>query len=67
MGASVMFKLNVRLDLSRQAMTKSLCPLQTKLLLQVLGESTQTVAIWVICGVRGCGRYPRHTRWFRGV
>ena len=53
-----MFELNVLLDLSWQATTKSLCPLRTKLVLQVLGESTRGVAIWVIRGDKGVGDIP---------
>ena len=64
---TVTFELNARLDLSWEATTKSLCSLVMELLLQVLSESTWTVAVWMIHGVRGHGRYPRRTRWFRGV
>ena len=56
--ASVTFGLNVRLDLSRMAMTKSLRSLCAKPLLQILGESTWTVAIWVIRGDGGMGDIP---------
>ena len=55
---SVTFGLNVRLDLSWEATTKSLSPLQTELLLQVLGKSTGTVAIRVIHGDEGVGDIP---------
>ena len=54
----VTFKLNARLDLSWQATTKSLCPLGTELLLQVLSESTWTVAVRVIRGDEGVGDIP---------
>ena len=54
----VTFELNVRLDLSRRATTKPLRSLQMKLLLQVLGESTWTVTIWVIRGDKGVGDIP---------
>ena len=53
-----MFGLNVRLDLSRRAMTKSLCSLQTELLFKVLCKSTRTVTIRVICGDEGVGDIP---------
>ena len=53
-----MFELNVRLDLSRKATTKLFCPLCTKLLFKVLGESTQAVAVWVIRGDEGVGDIP---------
>ena len=64
---SVTFGLNVRLDLSRKATTKSLSSLGTQPGLEILGESAGTVAVWMIRGVRGRGRYPRRTWWFRGV
>ena len=54
----VTFKLNVRLDLSGKATTKSLCSLESKLVLQVLGKSTGVVAIWVIRGDEGVGDIP---------
>ena len=50
-----MFELNARLDLSWKATTKSLSSLQMELLLQVLGESTRTVTVWVIRGDKGVG------------
>ena len=56
--APVTFGLNVRLDLSWEAMTESLCSLVTKLLLQVLGKSTWTVTIRVIHGDEGVGDIP---------
>ena len=55
---SVTFGLNVRLDLSGKATTKSLCALCTKLLLKILGESTWTVAVRVIRGDEGVGDIP---------
>ena len=55
---AVTFGLNVRLDLSGKATTKSLCVLCTKLLLKILGEGTRTVAVWVICGDEGMGDIP---------
>ena len=55
---TVTFGLNVRLDLSGKAMTKSLCALCTKLLLKILGEGTQTVAVRVIRGDEGVGDIP---------
>ena len=54
----VTFELNIQLNLSRQATTKPLHSLQTKLLLQVLSESTWTVTIWVIRGDEGVGDIP---------
>ena len=51
-------ELNVLLDLSWKAATKSLSPLQTKPLLQVLSESTWTVAVRVIHGDEGVGDIP---------
>ena len=54
----VTFGLNVRLDLSRKATTKSLCSLCTKLLFKVLGKSTWAVAVRVICGDEGAGDIP---------
>ena len=53
-----MFGLNVRLDLSGEATTKSLCALCTKLLFKILGESTRIVAVRVICGDEGMGVIP---------
>ena len=54
----VTFGLNVRLDLSGEAMTKSLSSLYAELLFKVLSESTWTVAIWVIRGDEGVGDIP---------
>ena len=54
----VTFELNVRLDLSGKATTKSLSSLGTELMLQVLGERTWTVRIWVIRGDEGVGDLP---------
>ena len=54
----VMFGLNVRLDLSGKATTKSLCALCTKLSLKILGEGTRTVAVRVIRGDEGVGAIP---------
>ena len=54
----VTFGLNVRLDLSGKAMTKSLCSLNAELLLKILGESTWTMAIWMIRGDEGMGDVP---------
>ena len=39
-------------------MTKSLSSLCAKLLLKILGESTWTMAIWVIRGDEGMGDIP---------
>ena len=57
-GKGVMFELNVRLDLSWKATTKSLRSLQMELLLQVLCESTRTMAIWMMRGDEGVGDFP---------
>ena len=54
----VTFGLNVRLDLSRKATTKSLRSLGAKLLLKILGESTWTMAVRVIHGDGGVGDIP---------
>ena len=54
----VTFELNAQLDSSWQATTKSLCSLGTELLLQVLCESTWTVAVRVIRGDEGVGDIP---------
>ena len=53
-----MFGLNVRLDLSGKATTKSFGSLSAKPLLKILSESTWTVAIWVIRGDEGVGAFP---------
>ena len=55
---NVTFELNVRLNLSRKAMTKSFGPLCTKLVLKVLCESTWAVTVRVICGDGGVGDIP---------
>ena len=57
-AALVTFKLNARLDLSGEAVTKMFSSLVTKLLLQILGKSTGTVTIWVIHGDKGMGDIP---------
>ena len=54
----VTFGLNVQLDLSGEATTKSLSALCTKLLLKILSEGTRTVAVWVIRGDEGVGDIP---------
>ena len=50
--------MNVRLDLSGEATTKSLGSLGAELVLQVLGESTGTMTVWVIRGDKGVGDIP---------
>ena len=55
---SVTFKWNVLLGLSGRAATESFCSLMTELLLQILGESTRTVIVWVICDDEGVGDFP---------
>ena len=54
----VTFGLNVRLNLSGKATTKSLCSLGTKLLLKILSEDTRTVTVRVIRGDEGVGAFP---------
>ena len=54
----VTFGLNVRLDLSGKATTKSLSSLCTEPLLKILGESTWTMAVRVIRGDEGVGDVP---------
>ena len=54
----VTFRLNVRLDLSGMATTKSLSSLCAELMFKILGESTWTLAIWVIRGDEGVGDIP---------
>ena len=53
-----MFEGNILLDLSGGAATKMLCSLMTELLLQVLSQSTRTVAVRVIRGDEGVGDIP---------
>ena len=55
---AVTFGLNVRLDSSGKATTKSLGSLQMEPLLKVLSKSTWTVAVWVIRGDEGVGDIP---------
>ena len=54
----VTFELNVLLDLSGEAATKVFGSLVPEFLLQVLSESTGTVAVWVIRGDEGVGDFP---------
>ena len=54
----VTFKWNVLLDLSWEAATETFSSLMTELLLQVLSESTGTVAVQVIHGDEGVGDIP---------
>ena len=61
-----MFEWNVLLDLSRGAVTKTLCSLVMELVLQVLCESTGTMTIWVIHGGEGVGDIPGIRGGFRG-
>ena len=44
--------------MSGKATTKSLGALKAKLLFKILGESTRTVAVWVIRGDEGVGDIP---------
>ena len=62
-----MFEWNILLDLSGGAATKALSSLMTELLLQVLGESTRTVTVWMIRGDEGVGDIPGIRGGFRGV
>ena len=55
---AVTFGLNIRLNLSREATTKSFGSLQAELLLKVLCKSTWTMAIQVIRGDEGVGDFP---------
>ena len=55
---SVTFELNVQLDLSGEATTKSLSSLRTELVLQILSEHAWTVRIRVIRGDEGVGDIP---------
>ena len=57
-GRGVTFEWNVLLDLSGGAATKTLSSLKMELLLQVLSESTRTVAVWVIHDDEGVGDIP---------
>ena len=54
----VTFGLNVQLDLSGRATTKSLSSLYTELLFKILSERTRTMAVWVIRGDGGVGDIP---------
>ena len=56
--SDVTFGLNVRLDLSGKATTKSLSSLSTELVLKILGEGTGIVTVWVIRGCEGVGDFP---------
>ena len=53
-----MFELNVLLDWSWKATTKSLSSLGTELVFQVLGKSTRVVTVWVVRGDEGVGDIP---------
>ena len=54
----VTFGLNVRLDLSGKATTKSLSSLSAQPGFEILGESTGAVAVRVIRGDEGVGDIP---------
>ena len=62
----VTLKWSILFNLNWEAATKTFSSLRTELLLKVLCESTWTMSVRVIHGVRGRGRYPRRTRWFKG-
>ena len=62
----VTLEWSILFDLNWEAVTKTFSSLKTELLPKVLCESTWTMSIRMIRGVRGHGGYPRHTRWFRG-
>ena len=55
---TVMFELNVLLDLSWRAATKTFSLLMMELALQVLGQSTGAMTIQVIRGDKGVGDIP---------
>ena len=55
---TVTFGLNVRLDLSGKATTKSLSSPNVELMLKILGEGAGAVAVWVIRGCEGVGDLP---------
>ena len=67
MLVAVTFGLNVRLDLSGEATTKSLGSLDAELLFKILGEGVGTVTVWVIRGDEGVGDIPGVLGGFRGV
>ena len=54
----VMFEMNALLDLRKRAVIKMFRLLVTELLLQVLGQSTRTVTVWMIRGDEGMGDIP---------
>ena len=53
-----MFEWNVLLNLSGEAATKMFSSLMTELLLQVLGQSTRAMTVWMICDDEGVGDIP---------
>ena len=55
---SVTFEWNVLLELSGEAATKMLSSLSMELLLQVLGQSTRAMTVWMIRGDEGMGDIP---------
>ena len=55
---AVMFEWNVLLNLSGEAATKMFSSLMTELLLQVLGQSTRAMTVWMICDDEGVGDIP---------
>ena len=56
--ALVTFEWNVLLDLSGRVATKMFGSLVTELLLQILGQSTRAMTVWVIRDDRGVGDIP---------
>ena len=54
----VTFEWNVLLDLSREAATKTFSSLKMELLLQVLGQRTRAMTVWMIRGDEGMGDIP---------
>ena len=56
--ALVTFEWNALLNLSGRAATKTLSSLVVEPLLQVLGQRTRAVTVWVICGDEGVGDIP---------
>ena len=53
----VTFEWNALLNLSGEAVTKTFSSLDTELMLQILGQSTRTMTIWMIRG-EGVGDIP---------
>ena len=54
----VTFEWNILLDLSGWAATKTFSSLMMELLLQILGQSTWALTVWMIRGDEGVGDIP---------